>query len=385
MIYEQSDCESCGTLNIAMYPFIPDSAEDNFDSLTHGLESKFAELYPNYNIKLDFSKVADIYDPITICNWLENNTFDIVAVDAILLGSILDNCKLGPWLNQNTEDWHQASLVSSTYNNQIYGIPHYLCSLFVFSLNEKIQQTNSIDELTKLLDSFNTPSPNMIHSGFIDSYVISSFYSIAQNQFNSNILSGQAVSSNYDEQSLSAIKTIFQQCEEINSDGSKTNHCLTFDQKPQISRFINGQADSMVGYFETLHSIASNNKEQTNIYFTTLNLSSQEAKPVIFTDIFIKSPNCKNDCESIANKFAEFITKPEILEYIIMSKDVDNNAAHPRYVIPATKSALEQTEVKNDPYYKQVSPLIKNAMPIPNSGIPERRESLAAVILPNLN
>jgi thiamine pyridinylase len=353
-------------IKIGMYPYIPDSSKDGFLSLKNGLERLFLESNPGYAIEVTFTYPNTIYDPLNICTWLEDGMFNVIAIDALLLEAVDRECTLTAWKNLNTKDIHLAALTSATLNGKLLGVPHYMCSYFVFSKYPQIQEIQTFPQLVEFLDSLNTKSINIMHSNLLDNYSASATYLTSLHN------SGKEIEFFLDDRNIhqdiaEKLKLFARQCSNNN-----INLCLDAYTDIDINNnFLNGNADSMVGFFESLSSLLMDDVQNEDIYFTNLNFGDDPSTMLMFTDVFVKTIQCDEKCEKIANMFAEFILKPEILSYITMGQDGNNV---PRYVIPATFSAFKQPEVRANKFYNKVEPMIFNAASMPNAGIPEIRK-----------
>lgn len=139
--------------------------------------------------------------------------------------------------------------------------------------------------------------------------------------------------------------------------------------------FANGRLDALLGYSERLNAVLDKKPE--------FNLEEMfiEAAPIgggkstfLFTDALVMSAKCQTDrCIDAAKRFAEFYISDDVMISAMMGKDTKDG--HPRYLLSATQNSFESPEIKADPIYSQLRLMLNSALPYPNQGVPEARES----------
>lgn len=373
------ECDDYNTINIAMFPFIPDAGGDNFHSLSDNLEAWFHRIHPDQCVKLDFSKVDDIYTPEKICGWLNDSTFDLVAIDSVLLSKVAEKCKLLPWEDMDTSDWYLAAKEASTIDNQIYGVPHYLCGHFIFTMDEIVIDRGNKSGLLPNTDCYNEGKPEVVNSGMMGSYGVAALYvNAGYSTYNEEFWS-MLKDKKIDETVMDKVVSFFQRCSE-NKDDEVYNSCLSADLHEQVTKFVGKQAKSFAGFFESLFNIEQE-AARTNaidVKYRPLAVTSESITPLFFTDIFVKGSNCKDKCVEIAQNFAKFYTKSEVLNYVMLSKDVKSENRTYRYLIPATLSGLYSPEVVEDLHYAGLVSVMKDVRALPSLELLESKAVIKA-------
>ena len=138
--------------------------------------------------------------------------------------------------------------------------------------------------------------------------------------------------------------------------------------------FGRNEIDALIGYSERLNVTFSENPlfDKNSVHIVPAPMGNGSST-YFFTDALALSSGCNTvRCKDAARRFAEFYVSDEILSSAMMSGEV--RGAAPRYLLPATQGAFDQSEVLADPIYSQLRPLMdKEVIPYPNSGVPEAR------------
>jgi thiamine pyridinylase len=205
------------TLRVALFPYIPDSAKDNYKALLKRIETEFEK--KNHLIDLQLRPLNandDFYGTDQLKTWLSSasgdDAYDIVEVDALLLDDLVKNDVISNWKTQlNIKDWHPAGYRASVINNQIYGVPHWLCGHFIISHDQSISEAKSLSDLINLLSKANTNIPNLT-ADLLGSWNLPSIYLDvwADTYGASNVAKGLNV--NLDKEVLNQLKSFSNQC-----------------------------------------------------------------------------------------------------------------------------------------------------------------------------
>lgn len=369
------------TLKVALFPYIPDSAQDQYQALLTRIESEFESQNSSIDLVLKPLNPEEegFYDINTLKQWLSNSTsedgYHLVEIDTLLLGDLVKANVAKAWNNpENIKDWYPAGLDAVTINGNIYGIPHLLCGHFIFSRNDKVVKTKSVEKILTILNSITPDTPNL-GGDLTGSWNLPALYLDAWADTYGTKQINSALSPNLDPSVIKSFKKFAQNCQV-----GDVNPC--FDKYGDIDigaeAFINNQVDAFFGYSERLNYIFKNGINP-EIKLSSLPLN-EDSNPLLFADALVLRKDCDNACQNAANKFAAYLDDPKTQEWILTSKDAGENAI-PRYLIPATYSAFKTKSLDKDPYYKTLEKVIKNAAPYPNSGFPEIRKTLKQLIL----
>ncbi|MBD2499306.1 extracellular solute-binding protein [Anabaena azotica] len=372
------------TLRVALFPYIPDAADDKYNKLITRIETEFEKNNPSVDLVL---KPIDpneegFYELDTLKKWLTdspaNNGYDLVEVDTLLLGDIVKANVIQAWnVPKNQPDWHPAGQKAVTVNNQIYGIPHWLCSHFIFSRDKSVVEAKSITELLSTLNQVNPNTPN-VAGDLRGSWNLPALYLDAWADTYGADKVASAISPNLAPDVIQPFKAFSQECV---TNGK--NPCLddTYHNNADLSAkdFAEGKVDAFFGYSERLNFILKQGVSNTDVKIASAPLG-QGKRPLLFVDAFVLQKDCNQACKKAATSFVTYINAPQTQEWILMSQDAGKKAI-PRYVIPATLSAFQTPKVKQDPYYKVIKSEIQNGLPYPSSGFPESRKQMSDRIL----
>lgn len=374
------------TLRVALFPYIPDTADDKYNKLLQRIETEFEKKNPSIDLVLKPLTDDDgFYELDTLKKWLTespaNNGYDLVEIDTLLLGDLVKSNVIQAWnVPQTQPDWHPAGRSAVTLNKRIYGIPHWLCGHFIFSRDQSVVKAKSITELIFALDQVNPNTPN-VAGDLRGSWNLPALYIDAWADTYGLDKVASAISPNLDQVVIQKFKAFSQECV---TNGK--NPCLdeTYHNDFDLSAkdFAEGKVDAFFGYSERLNFILKQgaNTRDVKIASAPFGLGKH---PILFVDAFVLRKDCNKTCQKAAASFAAYMNTPQTQEWILMSQDAGTKAI-PRYLLPATLSAFQTPKVKQDPYYKVLKSEITNGLPYPNSGFPAIRRQMNNSILKEL-
>jgi thiamine pyridinylase len=113
------------TLKVALFPYIPDSAQDQYQTLLTRIEREFETENPTIDLVLNPLNPDEegFYDLETLKQWLSNSTnengYHIVEIDTLLLGDLVKANVAKTWNNpENIQDWYPVGLNAVTINRK---------------------------------------------------------------------------------------------------------------------------------------------------------------------------------------------------------------------------------------------------------------------------
>ncbi|MBD2667018.1 conserved uncharacterized protein [Richelia sinica FACHB-800] len=372
------------TLKVALFPYIPDSAQDKYQALLTRIESEFEAKNSNVDLVLKplDPEEEGFYDLDTLKQWLSNSTnengYHLVEIDTLLLGDLVKANVAKAWNKpENIKDWYPAGLNAVTINGNIYGIPHLLCGHFIFSRNDKVVKTKSLEKILTFLKSITPDTPNLA-GDLTGSWNLPALYLDAWADTYGTKQINSALSPKLDPLVMKYFKEFSQNCQV-----GDANPCLDKygDTDAGAEAFINNQVDAFFGYSERLNYIFKNGINP-EVKLASLPLS-EGSNPLLFVDALVLRQDCDYTCQNAANKFAAYLDDPKTQEWILSSKDAGEKGI-PRYLIPATYSAFKTNTLSKDTYYQTLEAVVKNAVNYPSSGFPEIRKKLKELILQEL-
>ncbi|MDC0711245.1 extracellular solute-binding protein [Stigmatella sp. ncwal1] len=375
-------------LRVPLYSYIPDAAGDQFQALAQRLESEFEQQHPDVDLVVNPSCFKDdLYEPSELARSLRGESdcaYDVVETDTSLLGELVETGAVRPWaaLPQGPQ-WHPAGISASTFQNQLYGVPHWLCAHYILSRNEAVSSAQTVDALVQALDALQTPAMNLA-ANLLGSWNLPSLYLDAWTDTHGPGNVQSAVSTQYDAQVLAGMKALTQGCET-----AQGNPCIdgTYDAAENFDLpthlFADGQADATLGYSERLHTLLKRAPSEATQGTLRISLAplGQGNQPLVFTDSFFLGKNCTGDCEQAAVRFVEYMSQASTYAWLLLSEDAPAAGRVPRYLMPAALDVYETPGLKADPFYPRIGAATRTAAPFPNRGLLNIRKQMRDDIL----
>jgi thiamine pyridinylase len=373
-------------LRVALFPYIPDVADDNNATLLARIEREFESKNPTVDLILrPLDKVNDdFYDPGTLKNWLTtepaNGGYDLVEVDTVLLGLLVSDKLVAQWSTAPPmSDWHPAGRSASSVNGSLYGVPHWLCGHFIFSRDKRVVKVKNVTALLAALDKTN-PNVTNLAGDLIGSWNLSALYLDAWADTHGPDGVASAVTPVLDQAVMGPFRLFSKQCEA----GGK-NPCIDgafHDNDLSAQQFTEGKADAFLGYSERLNYMMRHGGKPSEIKIESAPLGEGK-RPILFVDAFVLRRDCGASCQDAASRFAAYMNAPETQEWVLMGRDKNTDAV-PRYLLPATDSAFKAPLVSRNEYFKTLRKEIKGGAPFPVSGLPAAKGDMRDAILKEL-
>jgi thiamine pyridinylase len=373
------------TLRAALFPYLPDANGDSFRALLARIEKEFEAQHPEVDLVLrPLDPVNDdFYDACGVSKWLRTKDrtsgWDVVEIDSVILNDVLGLAELQDWGAPDARDWHPAARSAVSLDGKTYGIPHWLCGHFIFSRADAVIRARTGAELVSALRRLGSPSPDLVGS-LEGSWNLPSLYLDAWADTNGPRRIQQAVTPSLDRRVRDTLKAVAHEC-----DTAQGNPCVDgrfSDNDDAAKQFGRCEADALLGYSERLHPIL---KEATahpcpgQVRLASAPLGNGN-HPLLFVDSFVLSTHCSEGCRRAAEAFAGYMNSAATARWILLSQD-EKQGLVPRYLLPATLSALEEAEVKRDPYYRELRMLIKDGAPFPNAGLLLTRRRMNSALM----
>jgi thiamine pyridinylase len=365
-------CGKPAALHVALYPYIPDAASDSYRGLLERIETEFEARHPSVDLRLApmDPKSASFYDLDSLRTMLtarpEEGGFDVVEVDAALLGDLVDHGLVGPWSDppQRT-DWHPAALEAVTLDGRTYGVPHWLCGHFVFARDTAITRAATAAQLAAALRGATPDTPGLA-AKFSGDWDLTALYLDAWvDTYGGASLSAALPPT--DSVVLGSLRAIVRECRAGNDNPCLADGPYGASAEAAARAFGRRQVDAFIGFSEHLHPMLQLASNDPGISLSAAPLGRSQ-RPVVFVDALVMRAGCQGPCERAARAFAAYLNLPETQEWIVMAGDA-GAAAIPRYLMPATLSAYRQPALAADPYYPAIFQAAEAAIPFPNRGM----------------
>ena len=370
--------------SVSLFPYIPDAGNDGLKGLRESLVSKFnAE---NRDITLEI-KDWDL-DPYTMTDlevMLGPSGVDMVEVDTLLLGDLVQKNLIQTirFTDFPLNDFYPPSLIPVSLNGEVYAIPTYLCSFWIYSWDARPSLSTGISSLASYLTESSTVggTPIVLVGNFDGSWTFPSIYFDAfKDTFES--LSYDTLGREYYSRGLN--DTVMQWfrmapplCGPPTADNA--NKCLD-------GSFKNGEAEALFGlklaaghfgFSETLFNILNASRTSDLPYIVSAPFG-QSSSPTMFVDGLVLSTYCKGSCYKDAQTFSQFMSRADVRELIAFSLDVPEQEGRiPRYLMQSTWSFYRRPMAQNSPIYRAIFDTMNSGiLPFNNQGFSENRNRI---------
>ncbi|CAF1280801.1 unnamed protein product [Adineta ricciae] len=373
------------TLKVALYPFLPDSAGDNFANLTRFIREEFVKVQPDIDLQLrPLSQDADFYSLATLKSWLLSNGegYDIVEIDTVLLGDVVNAGLIAPIfpIPDNHSDWHPTAARAVQFNQVVYGYPHLMCANFLFTRNEQVAQVKTLDQLIHILGSTPTDKYRLI-GNLNSSWDLPGLWVNSYQNSNGMGSDVQAFAvHSYQTTSFESMRKLSQLCERSGGENYCLNGVFRNNATMIASLFATKQAAAMIGYSERLFLILKNTQpdDYLNIKIIPLTVGSVDNQPIYFTDAFVFRRNMSDDVANAARSFVEFMNTPRMQAAVVGSEDSINPKL--RYLLPVSRNAFNEPILANDRFYQQYFRNLSVGYPFTTLGFPNARQDIQKAI-----
>lgn len=372
---------------VALFPWIPDAAEDGFESLRKNLEERFEQANPDIDLVIHLELLDDsYYSPAKVAGWLASEKFDLVEIDTVILGDLVEAQVIEPWPSQDESQFFRAAVQGSTISAEDgskvwWGVPHLLCGFFVVSRSPAIGEAKTIADLVAVVESSGLP----LFGNFDSSWDLPSLYldSRIDNDLDPSNLR-TAVRPPLVISSSAAVKEFADLCD-LNGKNPCVDGTFRNELDAPVKKFVAGETVGFWGYSERLHltvkSLRSAGASTSDIHVTTIPLGTK-VTPLLFTDALVRRSGCGANvsCDKASAAFIEFINSDWAVREVLLSGDAASvgKEAIPRYLLPATRSAFKIDGIRKDRIYSELQKFAEDGYSLPNDGeLYERRRVIA--------
>ena len=358
-------------LRVALYPWVPDA-----QSFMAWIESDFEAQHPDIDLVVrplaraneeEFGDLA--YDFEKTQSALTSDGADsqhLVEIDTMILGQLIEANAIRAFEVEPGVSFLPAAIEAVTWEDAVYGVPHWMCGYFVISGLEDVRRSQGLSELLGVLGAAGTSDVDLAGDldGSWDSIMV------YLDAFRDTYPSGNAVEALRQEELDASVREGLERLGTACSAGGR-NYC----GDDHVGTFARGEADALIGYSERLHPILEANDGARNGLHVASATLGEGDRPMLFTDALVLARTCDTQrCHDAAAAFAAYYVSDEVFEVVLMSED-SGPSAPPRYLLPSTTSALDVGRVGADRLYRQLREEIEGARAYPNHGVPEARDA----------
>jgi thiamine pyridinylase len=300
-------------LRVALFPFIPDAAEDSFLAMAQRIEREFETAHPEVDLDLRFFEGDwGYYYVDTLANWLtadpEEDGYHVVEIDAILLGELVQRRLIATWDSlPRPSDWHALALAATQFEGSRYGIPHWLCGHFIFSRNASVIEAQTVTQLVQALNADGADELDLT-GRLAGSWNLPSLYLDAWSDTYGPMDVATAVSLEFDSTTIQSLRAIAHECETSDGNPCLAGGAFDNDDHPDssVAVFANGNADATFGYSERLHTILKLSSHDSTVQLASAPLGAGNA-PIAFADAYVRRADCEAACARAAYAFGAYM------------------------------------------------------------------------------
>jgi thiamine pyridinylase len=361
------------SFKLVLFPYIPDSADDNFKSLIQRLEAGFEAQNPNIDLQVIIDVNMNLYDFApggTLDTLLGNGAgaAQVVEVDTLLMGTLTANKWVQP-VRLSNPGVLPVAWQAATVGGVAYGVPTYLCSNVIYSFSSVAGAANGTN-LVALLSAVR-PGVTPLVGNYNGSWTLPSFYVDAWADTNGSARIAASYDLPLDQKTMGFFPSIVNSCAT-----DSRNPCLdgSYSDTQAETLFATGKANGFIGYTERLFYIRSANKGAP-LPFVMTDPIGGGSHPVMFVDSLVFNPNCTGSCLTTAQAVATYMSSLAVRNLIAFSQDGPQGTL-PRYLLQASQGFYVAEPAASDPMYKAYLPIVQAAQPFPNAGFPQARTAL---------
>lgn len=361
-----------------MFPYIPDSNHDDFAALWKHYESEFESKFPAVDLSVSTATSGSYYNAADVAGWLNDGTYDVVEIDMVMLGDVLATGAIQPfWDPGIASRFFAPSVESVQIDAKYWGIPHLMCTYYLLSRSSEVAGATSFDAQYQALKAL--PGTQKFAADLGAGWDTTAMYVESYYQQDMGAPAG-AVANPVVVNVLGNLHDYATLCVQAGGANPCTDGTYTKQYNQPAIDFALGKTASSVGYSERLWVVLTQDGvvDPDKIQPSALLMGPQNFQ-LVFTDAFVVSAKCVDDCLDAALEWASYATSKDALGYMLASEDAGANAV-PRYLLPANLEAAQYGKLASDPYYPLFLDKLVHTSPLPNRKVPEYKDANEAEI-----
>jgi|SRR5579871_1606935 len=374
-------------LNALLYASIPTDPKVGFAPLVRWLALSYQAAHSDVLLNLVLDPSIDVYNFSSLENMVFSpNGFDAAEIDTVFLKWLKDQGLIAPAHITGDEPW-PVGKVAVTIDGQVYGVPSWLCSDFLFSTGNGFGDIKTFADLQALLAKVPQGRRGLV--GDLDgSWTIPAFYIQAFVQSHADMTAAAAAAAPIDAAVIARLAKFGDYCSLSNGDPCIDGTLHNAMDGAVEHDFVSEQAATDIGFSERSFFLAYYQGVPASLSLTAMPWGDKPDAPrLVYTDAFVTNhATCAKDpCETDAAGFAAFMTSASTKKYIAMARDLPGGAP-PRHLIVATKAFYDDDDVRDDAIYSQLASgfLKGNIQPYLTSFTPKLQYDLLSGICPAL-
>lgn len=393
--------EGSVVLNFAMYPYLPDVYNDSNEGLKEMIAKEFQSYCRreslNVTVQLNFIESIDFaYDPDLVAEKFENDDVDIMEIDAIILGEIVDQGILLPidsnfYPGYNADDYLPVADESLRYKGALYGIPTLVCGNFFVEFAKRAKRkpylttevVDSVSYMEFLLRETSGPMSDrsaVLHTHFRGSWNLPLLYiQLFAIQHPHKDIKDAYCPFRSDEETLNSLRRYINFG--IDTDGSNKGQNEYYYNYPEemVHKMAHSKHTLFNGYTEVSGEVIQDSKVSGLSVKKIINVAAY-SRHITYTDAVVVNRRVLGNEQKVAavKAFLKFYTSLDVRKLVTLGEGPQND---PRYLMPARKDFYETSEA--DQIYRKIFSLFQlYSVAAPNHGLyhklPYMNEALEA-------
>lgn len=345
-------------LNASLYAYIPNVPGTTFENLVNYVVQTYQQQNPQVLLNAVMNADVPIYNFGALPGLLGSQGFNVIELDTVFLGYLASQNLINPATISGDQPL-AAALAGSTYNNQLWGVPSWLCTNFIYSANGQITQVTNLTQLMQFLSQMPSGKPELV-GDFNGNWNMPSMYINGYVQTYGYGAIGNAMTMPPDQTVINNIATFSDTCVSGNVNNCTNNYYHNQPNGTTEQVFATGYASDDMGFSEQSFYVFFYGWK--NPLYVTVAQWGQQNQPLLYSDTFVTSratcpPSsaCAND--SIA--LSTLMTGASMKTYIVQSKDLPAGSPW-RTLLVATQPFYAQPEIMNNPMYQQFTKVFSN-------------------------
>ena len=395
-------------LRVAIFPWIPDLADDKLQSLKRWIETTFEAENPEIDLKV-LTPAFDVYDINDLKKHLigDPSAPHVVEVDTVLLGEIVDEgliAEINPQaygLN-NSGAYLPFTLQAVQYSGNYYAVPTFTCGNFLMGINVgDVSQTcliqNGVRNYSDLNNVLNeckqslliSPRTMTLTGNFKGSWQLPNTYIDAYIDHHGENTVYDAISSDIESQVdvIADMKSFIEYCQ-VQDD----NKCFNgaFKNAASMITTIIDNRKTITGYSYSEYigaylQHAMNYRIDVDVYDITAPPLGPGNNFLMYTDALVinKALQTATTLQDI-NVFMNFYSRLDTRLSIAFGNDLPNPHP-PRYLMQARMDFYTSPQITNNFIYSKLYATLQYAVAAPNHNLYNNRHEMAQRITQALN
>jgi thiamine pyridinylase len=368
---EAEDLEATRTLNIMLYPYIPDANNDNFASYIQRVEREFEAQYPEIDLILEMDVADNTYSLSTLESLFVADGPDAIELDLMMLGYVVEQGWAAPIGAYDTSQLLELPIQAATINETLYAMPSRICSLYLFGYDQTLVTSSNTAQLVEAIATLN---PDGSRRGLLGEFYgetsLPTYYTSFYGGVYGNASLADAFQNPTDPAVINPMADLFGDCTFEGENWCLGDHYKSEAGAPQD--FAEGDAVAYIGFSESLNYMLTTNPAQAYVEPAPF---GDAIDPIFYTDAFtINAAACTGQCAEDAKAFAQYYASVPTQLWTNLAEDAVDSP--PRYLLSANADFYQQPQVTGDPYYPALSAAIDNGFPFPSQGFPAARDSM---------